>query len=212
MSFITDTVQIVCTVVIYITAVAAQLYMGLWLTNSSHISVDKKPSWYTISLLPGYPVVNNVTLLLMFALQHSLMARNMIGSIIKAYVPEGFDKIIYSTVAIIVFILIFLLWEPLPTIIWHVTTPWLRYSIIAVRTMALVWLVFSIIYMDSHTWFGIKQPLCRLRKEKVNDKPELVTTGIYGMMRHPIMSGFMGVLLITPTMVYPILWYYACTL
>lgn len=82
-----DFLHLLCAVISFIIAVSAQisvsytviitgiegivcLQLGLWLTNSVPISVDRKPPWHTTSLLPGYPVFNNVSLLLLFVLQH----------------------------------------------------------------------------------------------------------------------------------------------
>ena len=43
--------------------------------------------------------------------------------------------------------------------------------------------------------------ICRIVIFRKLSKAELVTTGAYGIVRHPVMSCFIGIFLIAPTMV-----------
>ena len=62
------------------------------------------------------------------------MARKTLGAIVTRCLPEGFERIIYNLGTVVVMLLTFSLWEPLPAIVWYITIPWLRYSIIGLVT------------------------------------------------------------------------------
>ena len=59
------------------------------------------------------------------------MARKMWGAIVTTCLPEGFERIFYNLATAVVIFIVCILWEPLPTMIWDVTTVWLRYSVIS---------------------------------------------------------------------------------
>ena len=61
---------------------------------------------------------------------YSLMARKAFKTMIDTCFPEDFERVVYNVMTVVVVYLMFFLWEPLPDVIWNVTIPWLRYTII----------------------------------------------------------------------------------
>ncbi|XP_065912757.1 methanethiol S-methyltransferase-like [Dysidea avara] len=196
-----DHIHLSCAVTSFILALTSQVYLAGWLTNTIvPVTIDSKPSsWDSLVLLPGSPFINNILLIMVFVLQHSLMARKAFKTMIDTCFPEDFERVVYNVMTVVVVYLMFFLWEPLPDVIWNVTIPWLRYTIIAVRLGFVMVVLKSVATLDRLILYGIKQPLCRVQNKQL-PKVSLVKSGMFGIVRHPTMAGLMGIFLVTPTM------------
>ena len=99
---------------------------------------------YTTTWLSTHqqPVTNygvcNTTLVRADNVQHviflftltSIFARRPVKDTITACLPDGFERIVFNVTTALVMYVMFLLWEPLPHVIWDITIPWLRYTVI----------------------------------------------------------------------------------
>lgn len=149
--------------------------------------------------LPALPL--NVVLLLLFGLQHSLMARRPCKEWLTQFIPEQLERSTYILSSGLALILLVLCWQPMPGYLWRVEAIWAQ---------ALIWLAFGlglgILWWSSgrtglSDLLGLRQ--ARLHREGRPYEPlPLVTTGLYKYIRHPLMTGTILILWAGPEMSY----------
>ncbi|MFL5568934.1 MAG: isoprenylcysteine carboxylmethyltransferase family protein, partial [Gemmatimonadaceae bacterium] len=102
-------------------------------------------------------LIVDAALLLLFAVQHSGMARRGFKRWLTRFVPQPIERSTYVILASSILLLLYALWRPIPTTIWQVTAP----AGVAVlwSLFVLGWLiVFLSTFMIGHfDLFGLKQ-------------------------------------------------------
>ena len=163
-------------------------------------------------------VVADVVLFSLFALHHSLFARDAFRKLVTRIVG-ALERSFYVWIASALFIAVCALWRPVAGAAWRVTEPaavWL----IAAAQLVGVWLALrSASLIDIRELSGLKQidsdarrvqkdpPSCpdtggRVLSDppEVSDTPEFKTRGPYGWVRHPIYSGWFLMVFAVPDM------------
>jgi protein-S-isoprenylcysteine O-methyltransferase Ste14 len=148
------------------------------------------------ALVPALLV--NTALLLLFAVQHSVMARPWFKRWWTRFVPSPVERSTFVLFASLVLMLLYWQWRPLPAVIWSLDGP------AAVAMEILFWTGWGIVllstFMISHFHlFGLTQVHHHLLGKQVAD-PEFQVAGFYRMVRHPIMAGFFIAFWSTPKM------------
>jgi protein-S-isoprenylcysteine O-methyltransferase Ste14 len=144
-------------------------------------------------------VVVNCLLLTLFAVQHSVMARLSFKRWWTKFVPNTVERSLYVLLTSLILILMYWQWRPLTGVIWEVTNP-LGANIL----LALFFLGWGIVligtFLISHfELFGLAQVYRNLQgKEYVF--ASFRTPFLYGIVRHPIMLGFIIAFWATPRM------------
>lgn len=157
-------------------------------------SIDSGPASPT-----GAAALVDAALLALFALQHSGMARPALKRWWTRLVPEPIERSTYVLLASSALLLLFALWRPLPTPVWHAEAP---AAVAALWTLfALGWAtVFFSTFMIGHAdLFGLRQVWLHLRN-RVRPPDHFRTPGLYRLVRHPIMMGFLIAFWATPFM------------
>ena len=157
-------------------------------------SIDTGP---TTSL--GVALLVNTGVLLLFALQHSGMARQAFKRWWTRYVPWPIERSTYVLLASLALILVFVLWRPIPDVVWNVEYGPARSALWAL--FGIGWaVVFVSTFMIGHAdLFGLQQVWLQLRgRERSEDRFRV--PGFYRVVRHPIMTGFLLAFWATPTM------------
>lgn len=152
----------------------------------------------------------DVLLLLLFAVQHSGMARPGFKRLWTRFVPSAMERSTYVLFASLSLILLFWLWQPITGTVWEVSSPPGRALIWGL--CALGWLtVFVGTFMISH-WelFGLSQVWAALRGREAT-APGFQTRGLYRHLRHPLMLGFLIAFWATPRMSWGHLLFSAAT-
>ena len=159
-------------------------------------TVDSGPA---VAPLAALPVAVNVGLIALFGLQHSVMARPGFKAWLARSVPAPLERSLYVMAANVVLILLFLLWRPIPDLVWDVRGEWPR---------ALLWAGFgagwAIVFIS--TWllnhfelFGLQQHWLNLRGREAAT-PALREPLFYKWVRHPLYAGFILAFWSIPTM------------
>jgi methanethiol S-methyltransferase len=157
-------------------------------------TVDTGPTAPTMTAL-----LVNAAVLLLFALQHSVMARKGFKRWWTRFVPQPIERSTYVLFASLALILVFVAWRPLPAVVWDVGHEGLRTALWAL--FGIGWgIVFVATFMIGHAdLFGLAQVWRALVGSRPPDDRFRVP-GLYRLVRHPIMTGFLIAFWATPTM------------
>jgi methanethiol S-methyltransferase len=144
-------------------------------------------------------LVVDALLLGIFAIQHSVMARPAFKAAWTKVVPRSVERTTYVLVSSLLLFLIFWQWRPLPAVLWDAGDGAGRLAL-----QALFWLGWLIVlastFMISHfDLFGLRQVVLNFQG-KAYSHPEFMTRGLYNLVRHPIMVGFIVAFWAAPTM------------
>jgi len=144
---------------------------------------------------PGVALAVDGALLALFGCQHSLMARPAC----KRWLPPALERSTYVLCSSAALVLLFVLWRPLPAVVWHLQTPVLRGAVWALF-LAGVALALTSTFLISHgDLFGLRQVWCAFRARPYREPPFRLNA-VYARVRHPLMLGFLVLFWATPRM------------
>jgi methanethiol S-methyltransferase len=138
-------------------------------------------------------------LLSIFALQHSIMARQSFKSLWTRIIPAAGERSTYVLFASLALLLMIRFWQPLLGPVWRVKNPT---GIMALRVLFLFgWgiVLISTFLIDHFELFGLKQVWCFFTDKEFKNLG-FVTPGPYKFVRHPIYLGFVIAFWSAPTM------------
>lgn len=128
---------------------------------------------------PLWPAVAiNIALFTVFALHHSLLARTGAKAWVTRSVPADLERSVYVWVASALFIAVCWLWQPLPGIAWTFTGPlsWLMWLLV---------LAGASMTLRAASAIGVWE-LAGVRVPAPGRPVVFTTTGLFGVVRHPI--------------------------
>lgn len=182
-------------VLAYLLFLITVVYAVGWVGNFSlPRTIDSGPQAGTATAL-----LIDSALLLLFAVQHSGMARPRFKDWWTRFVPVSIERSTYVLVASLTLWLVFLLWLPIPAVIWNVAgTPG---GIVLWGLYGLGWamVIFSTFLINHFHLFGLQQVWLRWR-DRAQSPMEFRTPLLYRLVRHPLMLGFIIAFWATPTM------------
>ena len=138
-------------------------------------------------------------LLSLFAVQHSLMARQWFKRAWTKIVPEPVERSTYVLLASAVLGLLIWQWQPIPRMIWDVQSPAGRVVLTGLFWLGWIDVLFSTYLVDHFGLFGLKQ-VYRYCKGVADVPPPFKTPSLYKMVRHPLYLGFIVAFWSTPRM------------
>jgi protein-S-isoprenylcysteine O-methyltransferase Ste14 len=147
----------------------------------------------------GEALLIDIGLLLLFAVQHSVMARPAFKRWWTRYVPVPIERSTYVLLASVVLALLCWQWRPIPDQVWTVTNPLAVTAITAVFWLGWVILLISTFLISHFELFGLTQVVARLLNRTI-PAPVFRTPFFYKRVRHPIYLGFLLAFWATPSM------------
>lgn len=146
----------------------------------------------------GPALLVDMLLLLLFGLQHSIMARTSVKRRLERVVPQALERSTFVLASGLVLLLIFWLWRPIPAIVWYAD------GTSATVARAALWggviLAVASTFVFSHTeLFGLQQPYRYLRGGPPAASGFRIPL-LYRVVRHPMHLGMLIVLWATPVM------------
>ncbi|MGK7921161.1 MAG: methanethiol S-methyltransferase [Trichodesmium sp.] len=144
-------------------------------------------------------ILIDVLLIAVFAIQHSLMARQSFKEWWKKIIPNSIERSTYVLMSSLALLLLFGQWHGLGGIIWNIQNPIISNIIYGI--FALGWLIalLSTFMINHFDLFGLRQVYLYLRGQEYKYLG-FRTPGFYKYVRHPIMLGFVIAFWATPIM------------
>jgi protein-S-isoprenylcysteine O-methyltransferase Ste14 len=144
-------------------------------------------------------LVVNVMLLGLFAIQHSVMARQGFKRWWTRIVSPSIERSTFVLLSSLVLLLLYWQWRPMPAPIWTVHHPLIASALDA--TSWFGWgLLFASTFMLSHfELFGLSQVFARLFGRNL-PPPQFRAPLLYRVVRHPIYLSFLLAFWATPEM------------
>jgi protein-S-isoprenylcysteine O-methyltransferase Ste14 len=148
---------------------------------------------------PVLALCSNALLLILFSLQHSLMARPAVKRLVESLVPPPLERATYVHAANLAGFLVILLWQPVPLVLWRVenelfeTVLWIGFA------AGWLLLVAAALSIDILELLGIRQAWHWFRGQ-APPPLRLKTSRLYGYLEHPMYVGVILGFWMTPYM------------
>ncbi|HEU0147541.1 MAG TPA: isoprenylcysteine carboxylmethyltransferase family protein [Bradyrhizobium sp.] len=141
----------------------------------------------------------NLVLLTIFALQHSIMARQPFKRWWTTVIPASIERSTYVLLASLALILVFWQWRPIPTVIWQVESPAAASALLGLSLFGWLVVLLSSYMINHFELFGLQQVMHNLSGRK-SSPAEFKTPFLYKFVRHPLYVGFIIAFWATPVM------------
>jgi len=166
-----------------------------WLSELVPHSIDMGRATGPLALA----VAIDIGLVMIFGLQHSVMARIGFKRWLKRFLPASAERSVYVLLASSILMLMFWQWRPIPGVVWSADsnlTAGLGWAVFAAGFGMVLVATFLIDHFDL---FGLKQVWAQFR-DRTPTAPAFKTPLLYRLVRHPLYLGFLLAFWGGPTM------------
>jgi protein-S-isoprenylcysteine O-methyltransferase Ste14 len=143
-------------------------------------------------------VAIDLLLLLLFAAQHTVMARPWFKRRWTRLVPVPAERATFVLCASLLLALLFWQWRPVGGTVWHLSGP-AAGVLLGVYAAGWVLAVGSTFIIDHFDLFGVRQAYLHARGATYRPPP-FTQRGLYRHIRHPLMAGFVIIFWAAPAM------------
>jgi protein-S-isoprenylcysteine O-methyltransferase Ste14 len=181
------------------------LVAGVWLYLSlgSLTTPPPSPSMSMFTAMStGAAVCLNVLLFGLFALHHSLLARTHAKAWLTRHIPPSLERSTYVLIASLLFLLVVAAWQPVPGV-WYRVEGWPAWLLRGLQGTGIGLTLVAAKAIDPFELSGLRQAW-RAVPAPAPDAPTeaasgdiFTSTGLYGLVRHPIY--FAWLLMVWPT-------------
>lgn len=151
----------------------------------------------TVSLTEALLI--DMTVLAIFALQHSIMARRSFKTWWTKIIPEPIERSTYTLLSSICLIAIIYFWQPIGIVIWNVETETAGKILTWAGLAGWALVVISTFAINHFDLFGLRQVWLYCKK-KPYTALRFNTPNLYQHVRHPLYLGFILAFWLTPVM------------
>ena len=146
-------------------------------------------------------VIVDTMLIALFALQHSVMARQGFKRWWTRIVPASIERSTYVLFTSLALMLLYWQWQPIPAPVWTVHNPIAAGVLDGIFWLGWVVLVASTFMLNHFELFGLSQVFARLFGKQPSDA-KFRTPLLYRYVRHPILLGVLLAVWATPVMTF----------
>lgn len=147
----------------------------------------------------GEAVLINLALLGLFAVQHSVMARQGFKRVWTRLVPWPIERSTYVWISALLLGLLFWQWRPIPDVVWQVDNDLGAGVLWALFGLGWVLVFGAVMSIDMMELFGVKQVFAFLQRRNM-EHVAFKTPILYRIVRHPLYLGFLIAFWAIPTM------------
>lgn len=141
----------------------------------------------------------NIGVVLVWGLQHTIMARPAFKRVWTKVVPVPIERSTYLVCVAIATALLVLYWIPMPTVLWDTSGTVLYPLLMSVYFLGWCLVLFSTFLINHFHLFGLQQAFLFMRRYQ--SKQETFRTPLlYKLVRHPMMSGVLIALWAVPNL------------
>jgi protein-S-isoprenylcysteine O-methyltransferase Ste14 len=168
------------------------LFIGGWDFLPRHIDSDAAGPLSTALLI-------NVSIIVIFVLQHSIMARLTFKNRWTKIIPAAAERSTYLLLSGILMALICLYWQPITGVVWQVDNQIGQVILITVYVIGWLVPVMASFMINHFELFGLQQVYFNL-VNRPEPSPHFTERWFYKAVRHPIQLGTLVGIWSTPTM------------
>ncbi|MEW6250856.1 MAG: methanethiol S-methyltransferase [Planctomycetota bacterium] len=141
----------------------------------------------------------NAALLMVFVVQHTIMARPAFKRWWIRFVPKAMERSTFVLLASAALALMMWQWRPIGGTVWAVEGGWLRGPLMAVSAAGWGLVLYASFLIDHFDLFGLRQVWLHFRGRPYTMHP-FTERSLYRRVRHPLMLGFLIAFWATPLM------------
>ena len=179
----------------YAAALATFAYLAAFLENvavpTSIDSARQSPLWVAIGVDLG--------LLILFGIQHSVMARPGFKTMWTKVVPPAAERSTYVLFSSVAMFLMFWQWRPMGGVIWNVQSGYGRIALYVLYAIGWAMVLATTFLINHFDLFGLRQVVLQLIGRPYTGL-RFRTPGPYKLVRHPLYVGWITVFWSTPDM------------
>jgi len=157
-------------------------------------SIDGTP---TVSV--SYAILVNASLLLLFALQHSIMARPAFKRWWTKFVPQPLERSSFVLLASLCLMLMMWQWQPIGGVVWSVQDEFAKSILLGGYLLGWGIVLISTFAINHFDLFGLRQTWLYFTGKKYSQLPFRIPL-FYRVVRHPLYFGFLVAFWSTPVM------------
>ncbi|HVP14367.1 MAG TPA: hypothetical protein VMS88_02415 [Terriglobales bacterium] len=146
----------------------------------------------------GTAVVVDLALLSVFALQHSVMARQGFKRAWTKLVPKPVERATYVLASSAALWLLFAFWQPIPRVVWH-AQGFAGSALTALFILGISTVLYASFLIDHFDLFGLRQVVLYFLGKPYTEK-RFATPSLYRHIRHPLYVGWFMSFWFTPRM------------
>lgn len=144
-------------------------------------------------------LIIDAVLLCVFAVQHSVMARQGFKKWWNNFIPKPIERSTFVLASSLALILIFWQWRPVEAVIWEVKNSVFQAVIYGMYAVGWLIVLLGTFLINHFNLFGLQQ-VYRYMKDQKPLPPEFKKPFFYKVVRHPLMFGFIVAFWATPLM------------
>jgi protein-S-isoprenylcysteine O-methyltransferase Ste14 len=182
---------VVCYLAFFATFLYAIGFIGNLVVPKSIDSGPHRPFTYALAV--------NAALLGLFAVQHSLMARQWFKRAWTRIVPAPVERSTYVLFSSLSLLLMFWKWEPMGRVIWNVESDAGKLVLLTLYATGWLTVLVATFLINHFDLFGLRQVWLHLRGIPYSPLP-FRTPFLYRLVRHPLYVGWLLVFWSAPLM------------
>lgn len=144
-------------------------------------------------------LATNLGLVLLFGLQHSLMARSWFKKWWTKFVPEPLERSTFVLFTVFALAAMFLFWQPMGAILWSIEEGMFFGILMALFTLGWTIVLVSSFLINHFDLFGLRQVWFHFLGKPYEELAFKVTI-FYNYVRHPLYFGLLLALWAAPVM------------
>jgi methanethiol S-methyltransferase len=173
---------VVCYLVFFATFLYAIGFLGNFLVPKSIDSEPQVPFFYALAI--------NLTLLAIFAVQHSVMARPWFKEAWTRIVPTPVERSTYVLLSSAAMLLLFWKWQPMGGVIWNLESGYGQLTLQALYFLGALIVLVTTFLLNHFDLFGLRQVWLNLLGRPYTPLA-FRTPGPYRIVRHPLYVGWL---------------------